>query len=382
VPAIPLGETVIGTPPTRRPLDFLTQLDGIRFLAVGLVLIDHWLAERNVLPLGPLGVTIFFVLSGFLITRILLRSKDELLGESDGLGRYLKTFYMRRTLRIFPVYYLCLIVLGLANVPPVRETFTWCALYATNLYIAFKQTWMGSIDHFWSLAVEEQVYLFFPLLLFLVPRRWVPTTMVLMMIGSVGLRYVFFRLHLPWMVSYVSTPTCLDAFGLGALLAFGWLYRPVLFKGLFSSSLLVVGALAIYVALVAYSKTFAEVHNVYTEVWERLAASFLGAALIGRATTGFTGPFRYFLENQISRYLGQISYGLYLFHNLVYNPYHSPKDHPTLLVWNALTGWMPFLETNLVLKICYFFGLTIALASLSWYVLEKPINKLKSRFSY
>lgn len=364
------------------PTSYLSQLDGIRFIAVGLVLIDHWLAEYNKLPLGPLGVTIFFVLSGFLISRILLNSKDKLAGKPGGLGKYLKTFYIRRTIRIFPIYYLCLLLLFIFNVPPVRETIAWCVLYATNIYIATKQTWMGSIDHFWSLAVEEQVYLVFPLLLFFIPRRRVPAVMVGMMVFSVALRYYFYRAQYPWMVSYVATPTCLDAFGLGALLAYGWLYRQELIRRLFSSSALVLVSLLLYVGVVIWSKTYPEVHNLATEVWERLAGSLLGVTLIGRAAIGFQGGMKWFLENRVSVYMGQISYGLYLFHNLVYNHYHTPPTHPTVKIWNRMADYLPFITDYYILKIFYFAALTVGVAALSWHFFEKPINALKERFDY
>ncbi|MGA0558159.1 acyltransferase family protein [Larkinella sp. VNQ87] len=363
-------------------ISYLSQLDGVRFIAVALVLYDHWMAERNTLPLGPLGVTIFFVLSGFLITRILLSSKDKLASRPDGLSVYLKTFYIRRTIRIFPLYYFSLLLLAVLNVPPVRETLAWCVLYATNIYIAYYQQWMGVIDHFWSLAVEEQVYLIFPLLLFIVPRRHVPLTMILMIIGSVLFRYYLYAQDYSWVVAYVFTPACLDSFGLGALLAYLWLYQKEWIDKLFTNSLGVVAALAVYVVLVVLSKTYDAPHNVVSEVWDRLAGSVLGFFLIGRAAIGFKGWMRWFLENPVSRYLGQISYGLYIFHNLVYNFYHTPPGHPTIRIWHKLTNLAPMLSGSFIFEFFYYALLTVLMASLSWFLLEKPINALKDRFSY
>ncbi|RRB18436.1 acyltransferase [Larkinella knui] len=363
-------------------ISYLTQLDGVRFIAVALVLYDHWMAERNSLPLGPLGVTIFFVLSGFLITRILLSSKEKLAGRPDGLSFYLKTFYIRRTIRIFPLYYFSLLILFIANVPLVREKIVWCVLYATNIYIAYYQQWMGVIDHFWSLAVEEQVYLIFPLLLFFVPRRQVPLTMWLLIAGSVCFRYFLYTQHYSWVVAYVFTPACLDSFGLGALLAYLWLYKKEWLQKLFSTSTGFVASLAVYVLLVGVAKSYDDPHNVVAEVWDRLAGSVLGFFLIGRAAIGFKGWMRWFLENPVSRYLGQISYGLYIFHNLIYNFYHTPPSHPTIRIWNKMTTLVPAIDQFFVLKFFYFAILTVIVASLSWFLLEKPINSLKDRFSY
>ena len=376
-------------PPTAKPLTHLIQLDGVRFVAVALVLFDHWMAERVALPLGSLGVTIFFVLSGFLISRILLSGKDKLpLPKLNHLGGYLKTFYARRTLRIFPVYYLTILVLYLVNEPPVRRTIGWLMLYASNIYIARYATWMGTVDHLWSLAVEEQVYLVLPLLLFFLPRRWVPLTAMLLVAGSVLFRYVLFQAGQPWFVGYVSMPACLDAFGLGMLMAYGWLYSRPRFEATFRSSSGLIISIVLFSALVGLGKwmaaqtPLADHHNVVDFVWERLGASLIGVFLIGRAITGFRGPMQWLLEHPLSQYLGQISYGLYLFHNFVFNVYHTPATHVVLRAWRKLVGYLPFLGTNYTFQFLYFLGITVALASLSWFLIEKPINRLKDRFAY
>ncbi len=375
--------------PIGKPLTHLIQLDGVRFVAVALVLFDHWMAERVALPLGSLGVTIFFVLSGFLISRILLAGKDKLpIPKLDHLGGYLKTFYARRTIRIFPVYYLTLLVLYLVNEPPVRRTIGWLGLYASNIYIAYYATWMGTVDHLWSLAVEEQVYLVLPLLLFFMPKRWVPATATGMIVGSVLFRYVLFATGNAWFIGYVSMPACLDAFGLGMLMAYGWLYHRPRFEALFSTSIGLIITIILFSALVLAGKwlaaqtPLADHHNVVDYVWERLAASLIGVFLIGRAITGFRGLMKWVLEHPISQYLGQISYGLYLFHNFVFNVYHTPPTHLVLRVWRKLTGYVPLLTTNYAFQFMYFLGITIALASVSWFLIEKPINRLKDRFAY
>jgi peptidoglycan/LPS O-acetylase OafA/YrhL len=383
----PTSPTPTHTKP--QPLGHLLQLDGVRFVAVALVLFDHWMAERVFLPLGSLGVTIFFVLSGFLISRILLAGRDKLNEPGKGgAGTYFKTFYARRTIRIFPIYYITLIILFVLNETPVRETFGWLALYASNLYIATKQTWMGTVDHLWSLAVEEQVYLFMPLLLFLLPKRWVPLTALLMLVGSVGLRYGLMRTGQPWFIGYVLMPTCLDAFGLGLLMAYLWLYQRTWFERLFSNSAGVVLGILLFIGCIVGQRWLTaatgatDPHNIFSHVWERLAASILGFFLIGRAIVGFKGPAKWVLENPASQYLGQISYGIYLFHNFVFNVYHTPATHFVPRLWRKLVSWMPFLDTTYAFQFAYFAAITITLASISWYLIEKPINRLKDKFAY
>jgi peptidoglycan/LPS O-acetylase OafA/YrhL len=123
-------------------------------------------------------------------------------------------------------------------------------------------------------------------------------------------------------------------------------------------------------------------HNVMSNVWERLAGSLVGFFLIGRAVLGFSGPMKWILENPASQYMGRISYGVYLFHNFVYNAYHTQPTHFTLRAWRRITDILPVLNSTYFFEFCFFLFLTVALATVSWFVIEKPINKLKDRFTY
>ena len=108
----------------------LVQFDGLRAIAVGCVLIFHFTPSIDRLaPLGSIGVRLFFVLSGFLITRILLNARDQ------GLAEAVKSFYLRRSLRIFPVFYLVLAIAWLMNIGPLRSTIGWHVTYLTNAYL-------------------------------------------------------------------------------------------------------------------------------------------------------------------------------------------------------------------------------------------------------
>lgn len=121
------------------------------------------------------GVTLFFVLSGFLITRILLLQKGQPLKKS------LKVFYVRRVFRIFPVYYAVLIVLLLIDFEKISSLWVWLFTYTINIYESVNNTVdVGHFNHFWSLALEEQFYLVWPLIVFLIPlKRFVWMTLVL-----------------------------------------------------------------------------------------------------------------------------------------------------------------------------------------------------------
>ncbi|NIJ52070.1 acyltransferase family protein [Dyadobacter arcticus] len=365
----------------------IIQLDGVRFIAVGLVLVDHLFVTVNNIPYGALGVTIFFVLSGFLISRILLKSKEKTQGTPGGFKKYLRKFLIRRTIRIFPVYYLIIALLLVFDVPPVREKLAWLALYGTNIYMAIHKTWMGSVDHLWSLAVEEQVYLVFPFLIFFIPKdRLIP---VLGVMGVLSLAFRFFYFFSmkdfgaeDWIVTYVSTPACLDSFALGGLMAWLQLYKGDLFTKLFNKSWPVVLALLAWILIQFWAKSVDQKYNIAFVVFDRTIASILGFFLIGRAVIGFHGLMAYFLENPVSIYLGKISYGLYLYHNFVYNHFHSGPMHLTVRLFRKIYQYIPELRGSVAFEALIVAALTILVASLSWLFFEKPINALKDKYAY
>ncbi|WP_128543615.1 acyltransferase family protein [Larkinella soli] len=376
---------ITSTESVKKEKNYLIQLDGLRFLAVTLVMVDHWLGERNGLPLGYFGVNLFFVLSGFLITRILITSKlnDERQGRSH--GHSLRQFYIRRSLRIFPVYYLTILVLALIGFPAVREHLGWLLTYTQNLWIAIHQTWLGAIDHLWSLAVEEQYYIFFPFLVFMIPTRNLFRMLVWLISVSILLRMYLFMTGVHWTVQFVMMPTCLDAFGMGGILAHLLVFRKEQFTRIANSNRYLLIGFLLYAFNLYMAVTGAPDRSFFTDVFDRFVTSLFCFFIIGRGVVGYGGLMKRVLENPLSNYLGRISYGLYLFHNLVFNAYHTPSDFITVRALNRLMREMPFLShpaVEPVAMLLFFYGLTVLLASLSWMVIENPANRLKDRFAY
>ena len=217
------------------PRGHLPVLDGVRGLAILMVLVFHFVGttlatnavERVIVGVtnyGAYGVELFFVLSGFLITGILYDAREK--------PNYFRNFFMRRVLRIFPLYYgvLILVFVVAPLIPLLRgpsldflvEHQIWAWLYAVNIYIAKEGDWSFSyLEHFWSLCVEEHFYLFWPAVVFLLVRR--PRVLLAVCLatafGAMLARLTGSVMGLSWWTTYVLTPFRLDGLALGAFLA-------------------------------------------------------------------------------------------------------------------------------------------------------------------
>ena len=366
-------------------IKYRPQLDGLRFIAVFFVLIYHYLPGfQYVGRIVNLNImlTFFFVLSSFLITKILLISKEK--GTEAGYGKHkiALVFLIRRTLRIFPAYYFYLVLLLI--LPYVGQLVRAHALifflYLSNFHIYFTQQFGDLTAHIWTLAVEEQFYLVWPWLILYTPNKHLPKMfLVLFALGPIS-RAIFYALMdnptLEMPTIQVLTPACLDGFGLGGLLAYqhlnGKTSNPVYKK--------------IFLALIpVYIYTLFSGYASFSIVFDRAFISILAAIFIEGASNGYKNFFGRFLENKTVLYLAKISYGIYLYH--IFAAY---------LFWRVMGKISPVLKTKFgidLFPLSEFFAipivsffiyllLSIALAALSWHFLERPISNLKQLFMY
>jgi peptidoglycan/LPS O-acetylase OafA/YrhL len=351
----------------------MPQLDGLRTLAVAAVAWSHWVPAYQLgLEWGVMGVNLFFVLSGFLITGILLDGRAAQPETPTDRWFVIRQFYARRVLRIFPLFYMTLALLVLLNVRPIRQTLIWHACYLSNVYFFRLGHWAGQTSHFWSLAVEEQFYLVWPYLIIFLPLRFLRPAML----ASIGLapayRVVMAIVDPGSPVAFVLTIGCLDALGIGALLAYversgrdsGWkaeaVARWLLRIGLTTwAAIIGLNQLGLAPApLLAMRQTFIDM--------------FFGWLILNGAK-GFKGWFGRFLQWSPMAYLGKISYGLYVFHNLaIYGLVFIIRDlHAPIALYDL--GWLRVLSLLL---------LTVSAAAVSWHFFEKPLNDLKRFFPY
>jgi peptidoglycan/LPS O-acetylase OafA/YrhL len=301
-----------------KPLNraYYPALDGLRGLAILLVLFYHNFGYVKLFEFGWLGVDLFFVLSGFLITDILLQTK--------GTKHYLRNFYMRRVLRIFPIYYLCLVLFiivfprltgnsGAANYYTDNQGWLW--MYLQNwLYIA-KQTPDGAthLQHFWSLAVEEQFYMVWPLIVLLCRNH-----KQMLAIITAALVFVLCARVVMWMnhfssVSYFNLYTFsrIDGLCIGCILSIIRHINPEYIRK--NLKFIMLALVTLNVLFLGVKKIFAlDIPYLGTFGYFSLAAIF--GVVVYIAVTEENRFMKKYFNSRYLRFFGKISYSLYVFH--------------------------------------------------------------------
>ncbi|MFO0889635.1 MAG: acyltransferase [Isosphaeraceae bacterium] len=347
----------------------IPELDGLRGLAALTVVMFH--LYITAVPFGWAAVDLFFVLSGFLITGIVIEQMER--------PGFLKTFYARRSLRIWPIYYLTIVVLLVATAVSWRVWLPF-ALYLQNtgFYLlpwdelrgkVFGPDW-PTLNHTWSLAVEEQFYLVWPALLLLAGRSRVPLLAGLGLAVSVAARSAGYP--------HTLLLSRCDGLALGALLA-SILSDPAIEsaedrKAAVRPWIRVSLGLVLLLAMrLGHEWRTGRVRLPLGFRMEDAAAEVLTVSLLAFALVAWvvvdSGHRRFaWLRWRPPGALGTISYGLYL--------YHVPVLHSVdAILPRSIVGFRA-LEGLLTL------GLTLAVAGLSWRYIEQPILRLKDRFDY
>ncbi|WP_269542135.1 acyltransferase family protein [Cerasicoccus fimbriatus] len=355
----------------------LSQLDGLRAYAVGAVVWAHW-APQGIhgdiggTNIGAIGVQIFFVLSGFLITGILLDARFKQATPTPS-SIVLRQFYIRRFLRIFPLYYATIFLMALLNIEPFRESIFWHATYLQNVYqqLTTRDIW-GS--HLWSLAVEEQFYLFWPILMLYVPR----SKLLWLMFASIAISPI--SKIVVWSSSLQIDPNLLtfgvlDCFGVGALLS-------VLARQLSTDRMntLAVWFIGVGVALFCLAQT----EFIPLLALRQTGVALISGAIIWGASLGLGGPLGFMLQNKVAVYLGTISYGIYILHGLslaLWQWFYYSAPIPGYLIFSKL-GIPDTLNENYWFLLFVKTAITLGLSVLSWHFFEKPLNHLKRHFPY
>jgi peptidoglycan/LPS O-acetylase OafA/YrhL len=360
-------------PPDPKSNPHMPQLDGLRALAVLAVLAFHWIPGIGTLfgaSLGELGVDLFFVLSGFLITGILLDARAVNPGENLHV---LRQFYLRRFLRIFPLYYATFVLLALLDIPPFRDAFGWHLLYLQNFYqwVHGRGMW-GS--HLWTLAVEEQFYLLWPFIVLFAPKTHLRFLLALpILVGPV------FR-HLCWTNGSAGDPTILlpgavDTLALGGTLALAMRSLPPRSVSRLACSGLLLGGL-----FLGLSHLF---ENLALNAVRHTAWGLVFTWLIWRSAIGIPGLPGRLLESRPATYLGSPMASMCStdFPARSGSGFSTRPLSPGYRIFDRL-GLPHNLMDSFAVNLAWHVIFTFTVAILSWHLFEAPINRLKRFFSY
>lgn len=360
---------------TQRPAH-IPALDGVRGMAIALVMLSHFLLRDwwanphwyNLVQGGWLGVDLFFVLSGFLITGILLDTK--------GRSNYWSGFYRRRILRIFPLYYTVVIITWFATYfienerPAGYDSFGWFFAFAPNIAIGLKNDWswhshIFNLNHLWSLAVEEQFYIFWPLIVYGTPKRYLLAVCVLLVHFSTGFRH--------WTDDWMQSPMSRGSYVLP--------YCRM--DGLAAGSFLAVFFRLELQTFIPFDKWIARILFVWmgyrigdalwngnTQYMATMTALFFASFLYLALNQDPGAWVRRLCENAFLRHLGKFSYGLYIFHQMFEYFWHDWFRDPLLK-----SGLGPVGEQLVYILLA--FGGTYLLARVSWVVIEQPFLRMK-----
>lgn len=349
---------------------YYPSLDGLRAIAVTLVFLHHF--NSTVFSLGWIGVNLFFVLSGFLITTVILNSVTQ--------PNFFKNFYIRRTLRIFPLYYLAIIIF-LIILPywsskeiyiSSKETFWYFFFYVQNVYISIKGANAGYLGHFWTLAVEEQFYILWPLIVFLNyknTKRLIVVTLIGISTAIILREYLIFTQVSKLFVN-VFTFTNVDSLLLGSLLAIlhhtknaDWIIKRMKYAVLLS---------VVFFSLFLVSYSFGYLEAFKGTFLSVSFGSFIFYLFYHDETNTPTIISNLFM-NKILQNIGKWSYGFYVWHYPIIL-ICMPKAH---LVLNFLP---PLIKESVL---CFMlFLITTFVSALSYNYFEKYFLKLKSKFEY
>jgi len=347
----------------------MPHLDGLRALAILGILFEHFgMILPPLLRCGPLSVRFFFVLSGYFITLSLWKLQAEVIETRGGTFLPICRFYLRRLFRIGPPFYLALTVGALFGVEEVRTNFFWLATFQANNYIAWLGYWPNSISHFWSLAVQEQFYLLWPILVLTLPRRWFLPTMAVFIVFGLVFRFFCIATEASTLTRWITIFGCVDSFAVGAFIAY--LQRARLLERmrflsptiLFAMPLVAFGCFFLGRALMTLPED-----NLFLALTETVDAVFLAWAL-SAALIGGTGRYIRLLSWSPLVYLGRISYGVYVYHVFV-----IILVSPLLIRYGVTETHFAFLRIGIFLM------LTVAIASLSWHCVEQPFLAWKNQ---
>lgn len=330
----------------------LAGLDGLRGLAILGVMLHHFgIKPGPWFDWGPVAPTVFFIISGFLITGTLCRMHAD--GKPTAFQ--MTGFHFSRLVRLAPVLYLMLLVGWFSGLPEYRDGLLWHLGFLSNIKMAFTGEWAGSISQLWSLSKQEQFYLIWPLL-FLLPKRWWAPSMIFVLLTAVIFRWACIQTGTSGMIRWLLLPGSFDAFAAGGLLAMFLKTSPSL---AFKMRSWVFFPLAIACWFAARGLRHLDDSMPLVAMVELFEIAFFCWVLLGLVTLPHGRIARLFSFGPLVG-IGRISYGLFIWHMLV-----------VCSLGPLLEMYAP--QVPLPAKAALFVSVSFLVAWLSWIAFERPI---------
>lgn len=335
-------------------LPYEPKIDGLRAISILLVILQHWLMPAW--DTGNVGVTVFFVISGYLITGIIIKDDDS----GSSLRARTLDFYWRRALRLFPPYYFCLLVLMIFDIGDIRQTVWWNATYTTNVEVALKGAWNGS-SHFWSLAVEEQFYLaWFFLMAVSRGRMRMAIILFCLVLGPAFRAAMVLTGQGP--LTGILLPGVADSLAAGALVCVLKTRMGVIRAG--SGVLPLVGAIALTLVYAVLDHARLGL-DPWWMVFNRDLVTSIGVLyLLAGLSTG-DSPVVSWLNWGWLRHIGRVSYGVYIYHYFI----------PPLV--SGMSRRFGFAIDNAFVAGLICIPILVVVVELSWRFIEQPSLRLK-----
>jgi peptidoglycan/LPS O-acetylase OafA/YrhL len=362
---------------------YYPQLDSLRAIAVILVLLSHYYVGG---PWGDFGVRLFFVLSGFLITSIICTHRENMAETGFSPILVAKNFYIRRSLRLFPIYYIALLIFVALEFSSKKQyssifnDWPFHFFYLTNVLVFLRGEWVGPLSPYWSLSVEEQFYLIWFWLILLFPRKILPYAIVLTIFLAPIFRLSAFLLGFNSYSDFLL-PACLDMLASGSLLAvvthdyYRRQFLNIILWCKANSGIIMIttGAGSVVLLMISYGL---DKESLPKRLGVNIVSSFVFVIIVYICHQGVGGWFGKLLSSNWLVQIGKFSYGIYIYHMLVFSIFVDYFD--SLVMGSSITQGTTYYGLIRFLALTF---VTLLVSYCSWIYIETPILRLKNRFS-
>jgi peptidoglycan/LPS O-acetylase OafA/YrhL len=361
--ARPVGDATAGLStsklwPDRDAVRSRTQMDALRFLAIYLIMLHHFDYMKR--PVGTFGTHFFFVMTGFLVSSQLLKIREQLAaGQIKSHWRAAVQLIKRRWMRIVPLMWLMITTCIVLQMRGVADCAIWQYAFASNIYVSLHSAYPHYVAHLWWIASIEQTLPFIILLFLLAPKNWLTRLVACLLIIGPAFRMIGYYRGWNYVSMRVLPPAFIDIVGMGCLIAIAMRQKNERLLKLIVWLGMTIGiVIAVWATWVQSETSTAPSQSLVFDI----GSTWFACALIILSYRGLRGPIGNFLATRFMGYLGALSYGMGMWH---------------LVMWAVITKYIP--DWNLLLQIVIATVMTFIMATCTYYAIELPVIRMKAK---